>query len=352
MINDSDQLGLELHVHAEDDDEIAQIPRPALPVLMWTPSAALELSAISLSLPSSSNLSSPSSLYASSSSSSSSLLTACPLLVIAVGDKAVVFWSLLAAANATWHTEAVATLVTPHAPVVGCAGYAAAAAVPAPHAASTSTLYRVSPRRDAPAAFLYWSELQPTTSSVQLSSRAEDAAHLAEALVGALPRVPRRTLVLDTLPAAHFCRDDDCNGNGVGHSSAHGIYRVLESHAAASYDAYASTPPLYLSSASMLDSISAAMLATLQMRGAWCRAVVGVDRDADPCEAVIALAAAGSRLIVPLLTEVLDAATVASATSSTASAAVVHGVSPVVVGAHTIVRQWLATRAKRAHPHM
>lgn len=356
MINDSDQLGLELHVHSEDDDMIAHAPRPAPPVLMWTPRAALELATASLS---------------------SSLLTACPLLVVVIGDKAAVFWSLLAATNAEWHTEAVATLVTPHVPIIGCAGYSAAAAVPALHAASTITLYRVSPRRGSPAAFLVWN-VQQSHSGAPLSTRAEDAAQLAEALVGALPSVPRKTLVLDALAAAHFHRD----GN------SHGVWRVLESHAAVSsaaaatastHDGHANAPLPYLSSADMLDSISAAVLATLQLRTAWCRVVVGVDRDADPCEAVIALAASGARLIEPLLTEALCAAaaataatTAATATTATTAASitvtpattaaamaattaatlVVRSVAPAAVGSHVIVRHWLATRAKRTYPHL
>jgi hypothetical protein len=242
------------------------------------------------------------------------------MFIVAVGEKPAAFMSLLIAGN-QWTVRAVATIVVPHLPLHGCCGFGPAAA---PSGANTNTLYQLSITGSA-SSVLYL--------SVQQGVTVDCASALAESVLSIVNA--DKLIVLDTLPAAHFMRDESCERDSFDAESgaARGILRVLDSDRARSDK----LPVRYLASPNMVNSFGAALLTVAQMRNTWARLLVAVDRDtSDPCEPIIAFAS---------VAHLIDLIQLQSNSKVTA-------VDPDAVDHHPIVRNWLAIRSKKSPPFM
>lgn len=294
-MNDSDQLGLEPALHAEDDEE-ALVSRRAecgAPLFMWAPSATREFGSAPVRP---------------------------KLLLIAIGEKPTVFAAALLATNQLRTNDVVATVTLRHLALAGACGFAWEAEPPTPAAALTNTVLRV-----APGVFLL---------SVLQRVAPDDAAALVDVITSQFH--PEKTLILDTISAAEFALDqnDSCH---------HGVVRVADSHSARIGGPLFRPPAAYLAPPTILSSCGAAFLERAQLTDRWARVVIAVDREpGNPCEALAAFASA-----CRVTTDIIHAAV---ATSCGGSALL--DVNPNLVSEHPIVRRWLETRSAKSLPHL
>ena len=296
-MNDSDQLGLEPSLHAEDDED-ALVSRRAdcgAPLFMWSPSAARENAGQAPVRP--------------------------KLLLIAIGEKPTVFTTVLLATNRLRTNDVVATVTLRHLALAGACGFAwDAAELPTPAAALTNTVLRV-----APGVFLL---------SVQQRIAPDDAAALVQVIASQFQ--PERTLILDTISAAEFALDQSAD------ACQHGVARIVDSHSARIGGPLFHAPAAYLAPPTILSSCGAAFFERAQLSDRWARVVVAVDREpGNPCEALTAFASA-----CRTTTDIIHAAMAAGGDAKLVD------VNPNLVSEHPIVRRWLETRSAKTLPHL